>query len=351
MLSIVLLLLKIIGFLLLAILLLLLTLLLVVLLVPVRYRGQAAFYGKPEGSVRVTWLFHLISVKVSYQGELDLVIRLAGIRILKGLLSKEEEGEDTAKKQAEEKAGEAAVPPEGGISAKPGSTSEPGMEPGTDAVPEPGLIQESGEEAESEILLGTAELRTEDGMMGASGPDADGWDDGTDRTGRISGLFCSFMSRIRGLFSRIRALAEKVKALFLGLWKKGQEADQLRRKALAFLGEEKNQKTIALAKRQVWKVIRHVLPRHLSGKMTFGLEDPYTMGQVLSAAAFLYPLYGKNFQLTPVFDTAVIEGEGKLRGRIRLASLLFPAIRVLLDRNFRKLVKQILNRGGNEDGR
>ena len=45
------------------------------------------------------------------------------------------------------------------------------------------------------------------------------------------------------------------------------------------------------------------------------MEDPYLMGKILTVLAVFYPLYGKTFVLTPVFDENRLEvsspeGEG-----------------------------------------
>lgn len=77
-----------------------------------------------------------------------------------------------------------------------------------------------------------------------------------------------------------------------------------------------------------------------------GLEDPYTMGQIVSVAALLYPVIQDRIRFTPVFGEKVLDGELSLRGRIRAGTLLWLVIRLLLDGNFRKLLRKILNRGG-----
>ena len=61
------------------------------------------------------------------------------------------------------------------------------------------------------------------------------------------------------------------------------------------------------------RVLRHIFPRKLSGQVTFGVEDPYLMGQILSVAAFLYPVYGKKIDLTPDWR-AGIDGASDLDG-------------------------------------
>ena len=55
-----------------------------------------------------------------------------------------------------------------------------------------------------------------------------------------------------------------------------------RQSVLAFIENEENQKSFRLIKRQLMRVLRHIFPRKLSGQFTFGVEDPYLMGQILS---------------------------------------------------------------------
>ena len=74
-----------------------------------------------------------------------------------------------------------------------------------------------------------------------------------------------------------------------------------------------------------------------------GRSAPLSL-QLLSAAALLYPVYRDCIRVTPVFDREVLEGELKLEGRIRLAVLLGAAVRLGMDRNFRKLVRRLMDR-------
>lgn len=107
-----------------------------------------------------------------------------------------------------------------------------------------------------------------------------------------------------------------------------------------FLEDEENKQTFRLLWRQLKALIRHILPTDLRGKVRFGFDDPYTTGQVLTYISPFYSLYGKKFQVIPVFEEPVMEGEGWLKGRIRFGTVLILGIRVLLDQNFRKLLRQ-----------
>ncbi len=63
MLPILLMILKILGIVILAVLGLMAAVLFLVFLVPVRYGVSGSYYGKPRGTVKITWLLHALSVK------------------------------------------------------------------------------------------------------------------------------------------------------------------------------------------------------------------------------------------------------------------------------------------------
>ena len=119
-----------------------------------------------------------------------------------------------------------------------------------------------------------------------------------------------------------------------------------RQSVLAFIENEENQKSFRLIKRQLMRVLRHIFPRKLSGQVTFGVEDPYLMGQILSVAAFLYPVYGKMIDLTPVMDANALDGELSFRGRVQIGVLALMALRIWMDKNVRTQVYKYRNRGG-----
>ena len=56
------------------------------------------------------------------------------------------------------------------------------------------------------------------------------------------------------------------------------------------VSDEENRKTFALVLKEVLKLLKHIRPRSLKGYLELGLEDPYTMGQIMSAAAFFWPV-------------------------------------------------------------
>lgn len=303
-LSIVLTILKIIGFLLLAVLGIVLLLLLLVLLVPLRWQGRGSWEEKPEGILNITWLFHLLSVQLSYQETFEWSIRLLGIAVLK---SEEEESEekDCEPEEAEENFE---------LSVQELSKPEPVL----------------AERKEKEI---SEQKRTEPlPLLEKKAPKEN--------------------EKKEFWLKRKLSLIKKAGQRTLLQWKEKLQRGKARWDSVSdFLSNEANQKTFRLLKRQLYRLLKHLFPKKIQGNVTFGLEDPYTMGQILSAAAFLYPFYAERVTVVPVFDEAVFCGNLQMKGRVRIGTLLCLAGRMLLDKNFRTLVKKILNRGGKKDGR
>lgn len=297
MLHVILLILKIIGWILLGILGLLLGILLLVLLVPVRYRVEGSYYGSPRGTARITWLLHILSLMVSYEEELQITVKVFGFPLFQGDADEEADEEDFQVTAAE-------ILPE--------PLKDPILEEKATETPRPETEEniEEGPETKPISTPVSKQRRTH------------------------------FLKRI----------SEKIKYAFRSLCGKLRVISGKWDKVKAFLQNEENKKTFHLILWQLKKMFKHILPRKATGKVTFGFDDPYTTGQVLSAAAIFYGWYGKHVEITPVFDRSLIEGEGKLKGRIRFGTLLFLGLRILMNKNFRMLLKKLRSQGGILDG-
>ena len=285
--------LKIIGILLLLLAGLLLLALAAVLFVPVRYRGEGSRREVLKAHGTVSWCFSALAVRFPLEdGRTEGEVRLFGRRL--GGRDREEETLEADFREA----------------------SEPSVHT---ASLDGGRSRDRAKERESRNRCG-APGRREKAKEEGKGP-------GTERpSGRLEKLAKGLRGRISRAGAKIRSALEK--------------KDQI----MAFLRDEENRRTFRLVKKQLVKVVRHVMPVRLEGEVTFGFDDPYRTGQLLSAAALLYPVYRDRIRVTPVFDREVLEGELKLEGRIRLAVLLGAAVRLGMDRNFRKLVRRLMDR-------
>ena len=102
MIHILLMILKVIGVILLVILGLILAAVLLILFVPVRYRADVSFEGKPDGEAEVSWLLHLVRIRVSYHEHADVSGRVLWFKLLDvRLWPPEDEEEQKTKSETE----------------------------------------------------------------------------------------------------------------------------------------------------------------------------------------------------------------------------------------------------------
>ena len=120
-----------------------------------------------------------------------------------------------------------------------------------------------------------------------------------------------------------------------------QELLEKKDQVVAFLKDKGNQAAFLLVKKKLIAVLKHSFPKKYRGRFRFGFEDPYKTGQILTCAAPFYGIYGGKLELIPVFEEEVLEGELEVSGRVCLGYLVLVGIQILLDRNFRILLKKL----------
>ena len=315
MLQVLLMILKILGILILVILGIILAVLLLVLFVPVRYRGDAAFDGKPGGGVLVSWLMHLVTVRVSYDGEATALVKVLWFRIFdKTVWPAEEESSNTADR-ADVQVGSV---PEDEMDAiapiEPVSVPKVADSINTSVTSEAADCSRKTESTTQRTVVSETQMPEVKESEVKESEDKE-----------------SFISKINNAYQQI-----------CGKVNTGQEKiEQVR----TFLNDQENRKTIGLLWRQVKKLLRHVLPRKISGRVRFGFDDPATTGQILTYISPFYGLYAKTLKLEPIFEEKVLDGELHVKGHIRAATLLWIVIRVVLNKNFRVLLKKAMALG------
>ena len=75
---------------------------------------------------------------------------------------------------------------------------------------------------------------------------------------------------------------------------------------------------------------------------TVGFGDPAMTGMVFAGLSSLMPLCGDSLNVQASFDEPVLEGVVNIRGRVHLIWVAAFIIRLLMDKNIRKLLKAYL---------
>ena len=296
--------LKWIGIILLSIVALVLLVLLAVLFVPLRYKVKGSYEEKPDAAVTVSWLLHLIHVKVRYTDALFWQVRIFGIPFLD---SRRE------KKRKEPEANEALEANEASETVPDGVTEVVG--------------EENAPSAEvTDIKAEATEI--------------------TDEPER-KGIFSKLAEFLRALFRTIGQVFRKIRYTIHNICDKIRNVRENIGYYHSVLTSEEGHATLALVKRELGNLFKHIAPRKFKLELHFGFDDPSTTGQVMGIAGMLYPLWNYDITLRPDFEQKVMAGKVYIRGRIRVFTLIRIAWRVYFNKNLKKVLAKLKKGGAN----
>lgn len=90
-------------------------------------------------------------------------------------------------------------------------------------------------------------------------------------------------------------------------------------------------------------LLSHYKPRGIRTNLVFSTGDPAMTGQVLGVLSMVPLVYEPGNRLAPDFtaDNAYIEGRFRVTGHIILFFALTAAVRLIVDRNIRRLIKHV----------
>ncbi|WP_432628199.1 DUF2953 domain-containing protein [Brotaphodocola sp.] len=320
--------LKILGLLILGILGLILLVLCLVLFVPICYRAEVSLYETFQAEAAVSWLFQAISLTVRRRETTEISLRIFGRPLgnrKKAETAQVSEEESKPSEQVQKHA-------EKSRESKTGTASETVKR--LKEEKEPKKLEKSRETKKPEEPEKPEERSTEQEGKKSEVP-------GESKQKKIGSFFKKIPEKIKVFWKKIKKRFGGIRKRLAGIGSNLQELNEKRKRLMDFLRREENKRVFRLLKRQVFWFFRHVFPQKLSGKLRFGLGDPYLTGKVLTVISPFYGFYGKTFAITPVFEAEelVLEGETKLKGRIRIGTLLWIGLRILIDKDARRLWK------------
>lgn len=299
--------LKIIGIALLCLLGLLLLLIAVILFVPVRYRIQGELKEKEtQIHIRAVWLLHLVSFLGDYaEGAFDYKLKIFGIS--KKMQDSEEEPsepEDVAKKKKDSR-----------------KQREDSKE--TDEISqERAAVQSLSIEAEP-----VAETPPdEEGRAGKKRSETKPEKKAKKRTGR----------------GKIAARIQKIRESWKKIWDFIVHLPQKFDKIKEVVTDAGNKNALALIWRELRYLLRHFKFRKIHTDLEFAAGDPALTGQILGGISVLPAVYRYDVHIYPDFmaDSFYVRGTFDIRGRIRLVHLLRSVIRLLKEKDVRKVLSQ-----------
>lgn len=99
------------------------------------------------------------------------------------------------------------------------------------------------------------------------------------------------------------------------------------------------------------QIVRNVMPREYGLTGVLGLGDPARSAQVFAVQGYLYPITAGHVAVGTDFELYRYDLHGAAQGRICLFSLAYDGIRILLNRDVRRLITRLRRGPGHRSGK
>ncbi len=307
MIQVLLLILKIIGITLLVLLGLILLILVLVLFVPVFYKVRVVHNPeKTQVKAKVSFLFPLLLVTVQYLKKLSYKVRIFGIPLLDSDRPKKEKKPKKPKKVKKKKEKKGRKQKKEEILPEP-----PMTEPETDStVPVPEVTETQAIE-----------------------PEPSEQPEPSEETGQ--------KAEKQSVFEKIKCKIQKIRETISNIIKKIKKLLHQKEEVQRILNKPETKQALAFAWDKLKHLLKHVLPRKIKGYVAYGADNPATTGQVLGILGVLYARTGRLLTIRPNFEEKQLECDVEIKGRIQVFTLLVIAVKVVLNKEIRQLIKEV----------
>ena len=299
--------LKVIGIILLVVLALILTALLCVLFVPVKYRAVGSFDNTDiRVKAHVSWLLHLFALHIEYARETDGYIRLAFVK--KKLFDNyealdDDDMDEAAKTETEDKVSE-----------------NTGDEP---QIPADESEHITDEQAEDEC---TAQTHNEQRTVNDENQQI------KQQTKLTHQKTYNKRNKKPPKKSHKKQFKDKSEKIKTGI-------DKLKRE----YSDERNKAAFSHLKKEIFIILKRICPRRLKLTMVYSTGSPDTTGISLGILACFPVGYTNRWRITPDFESEnpYAKGSFDIKGHVIVISILAATLRILFDKNCRRLYNRI----------
>ena len=336
--------LKVIGILLAVAVGLILLIIMIVLLGPICYRASGIYREDKAVSACVSWLGFVLRANADYQEKAGL---LWGVRLF-GILIASNDEEFIRKKEEKRRRKEAAEQVNSNVPEKPIEPETP-VEPVKPTESEKPIDSVRPAEPEKPVETVTP---AEQAQSTESETPAEPEKPKKKLSVTIKEKVTLIQSKIKQLIQTIKSIPDKIRRLIEGIKIKIENIKAKISRIMEFkeffLGERHREAFLHIWK-NVKKMICHILPRKLEGRVEFGVEDPYVMGQILTVLGIFYPVYQDKFTVIPDFENPGFAGDVSLKGRIIPGYLVLRMLIAVCSRKVIRLIKEGIQLiGGNK---
>lgn len=338
MLHIILLILKIIGIILACIIGFVLLLLGLVLFVAIKYRGAVDFDGKPLYKVKVWWIPGIVSVFIDNEnGKNRIRVKVFGITVKDNGKEKDsKENKKSKKKKTSDDVHEThKAETEKVEDASKESEKSEDLEETKAVETDLEKIETAGDDLKKEDeIIESADTKSEKETKKSEKKALKAKKKTEKKAQKEAGDKKSFEEKIedvkKAILAKLDAISEKFKAL-------KAKADKIHE--LFFSPQGK--KMLFKIKIALIKLVKHLLPTKLKGKLYLGMGDAYKTANTLTYIAAFYPIWSPTFEIIPDFQEKITEGHIQFKGRIRLGYIVWLALVLIMDKHLRYTIKEL----------
>lgn len=298
--------LKVIGIILLVVLALILAVVLCVLFVPVKYRAVGSFDNTDiRAKAHASWLFHLFALYIEYAQETDGYIRLAFVKkkLFDDSDSEYEDYEaesDYENYENDEKAAEADS------------------------------VADNYEASDDNVMDEAAETEAEDKGCENTGDEPKiSADESEHITDGKTYKKRSEKSHKKSHKKQFKDKSDKIK----------NGIEKLKREC----SDERNKAAFSHLKKELFIILKRICPRRLRLTMVYSTGSPDTTGISLGILACFPVGYTNRWRITPDFESEkpYAKGNFDIKGHVIVISILAATLRILFDKNCRRLYNRI----------
>lgn len=330
MLHILLLILKIIGIIVGTLLAVLLVGLMLALFVPVRYQieaGRTEEEGAPpvEASARITWLLHLVNIRIQYPADVYLRARIFLFTVFRlPQKQKKEDGKKGKSKKESSKSDRRIEDKKNERTSVQKAEDRPNAEEEKNVTP-----VRSEEQTENMETAGSAE----DTAPGKA-PESKAVQEPEPEKEKIP-----FKEKLKEKIMQIRKIFQKIWYTLSGICDKIKMIWENIDYYMGILQSDTFKQAFSLCKGELFSVFSYIGPRKFQADLTIGMDDPAATGKILSYYGMLYPFIGSHVNIITDFERKRIEGTVFIKGKIRLFTFIKAALRIYFNKDIRKLLK------------
>lgn len=332
--------LKIIGIIIIVLLGLLLLGIGLILFVPLRYSVELKKEVDKdiEGSIRTTWLLHILSFRADYKENLNYCFRIFGIPIKKS---------EDAEKKTEEGEKEQDTKSWNEFS-EDGKTYK--EKPVEEKVTEKREIRQIQKKPEIKIIKNdsvgdvTIKKETQERRQKDKKPEKEKIEQKVEEKKEKKAVakkkekkHFNIKRKLQDYIDKIVELYNKAKTMWRGFLHKEEEVQKKIEHVADFFAANENHVGILVLIEYGKKAFSHIWPKKWRGWLRFGLEDPAETGKALGILSVLCGVVGTFPNIEPDFEQEIFEGNLKAKGRIRVATLLGIVIHVWRNEAFKAL--------------